>query len=70
MNGATESEKIVESMMLKPCCSVGFASCLLGVSRQRVYNLLDSGKLERVELCGSVCVALDSIAAVIRKRSR
>lgn len=48
-----------KGMLLPPV----FCAKLLGVSKQRVYVLLEEGKMERVEIDGQVFVTEDSLVA-------
>jgi len=52
-----------EKGMLLP---VVFCAKLLGVSRQRVYVLLDEGKMERIDLDGQMFVTEESFIAWCR----
>jgi len=52
-----------EKGMLLP---VVFCAKLLGVSRQRVYALLDEGRMERVDLDGQIFITEESFIAWCR----
>jgi hypothetical protein len=45
---------------------VTFCSALLGVSRQRVYQLMDEGRMERVEVHGQTFITEESLIAWAR----
>ena len=44
---------------------VGIAAQLLGLSRQRVYQMIDEGKLRRIEQLGCVWIAGKEVADII-----
>lgn len=56
-----------EKGMLLP---VVFCAKLLGVSRQRVYVLLDEGRMERVDLDGQIFVTEESLIKWAREEHK
>jgi hypothetical protein len=64
----SQSIQKVNQLIREPSVSVGDAACLLTVSRQRVYNMLDAGKINRAASCGDVRVSLVSISQVLARR--
>lgn len=51
-----------KGMLLSPA----FCSALLGVSRQRVYQLMEDGRMERVDVHGQTFITEESLIAWAR----
>lgn len=56
--------------VMKPWVAPGEAAAILGVSRQRVTELLNEGKLESFPFLGSRHVLLSSIIQRLEKRCK